>query len=164
MSLIVLKRKECVTKQCAENVQFLITTLPNKCATRQCATTQQYFFLIPNRFKTQEMCIKVVEVDLWQLEHTPDLFKTQGICNKAVRDYLFSLHFVLDQFVTQQQIDIWYGDDNVYNDNDMIKWYHEYQKRKAQKAKRKYDLVPIAWYPDRVMDWCMSEDEKSWWK
>ena len=46
----------------------------------------------------------------------------------------------------------------------MIKWYHEYQKRKAQKAKIKDDLVPIAWYPDRVMDWCMSEDEKSWWK
>ena len=44
----------------------------------------------------------------------------------------------------------------------MIKWYHEYQKRKAQKAKIKDDLVPIAWYPDRVMDWCMSEDEKSW--
>ena len=25
------------------------------------------FFLIPDRFKTQEMCIKGVEVDPWQL-------------------------------------------------------------------------------------------------
>ena len=24
--------------------------------------------------------------------------------------------------------------------------------------------MPITWHPDRVMDWCMSEDEKRWWK
>ena len=84
------------------------------------------FFVITDCFKTKEMCIKVVEVDPWQLEHTPNHLKTQGICNKAVKDYLFSLQFVPDWFVTQQQIDIWYDHDYVYNDNDMIKWYHEY--------------------------------------
>ena len=48
------------------------------------------------------------------------------------------------------------------DDNELIKWYHGYQKRKAQKVKTKEEFLPIAWHPDRVMDWCMSEDEKEW--
>ena len=35
------------------------------------------FFLIPDRFKTQEMCIEGVEVNPWQLHYVPDRFKTQ---------------------------------------------------------------------------------------
>ena len=27
--------------------------------------------------------------------------------------------------------------------------------------KIKDELLPVAWNPDRVMNWCMSEDEKS---
>ena len=45
------------------------------------------------------------------------------MCDKAVRDYPLFLQFVANWFVTQQQIDIWYDDDYVYNDNEMIKWY-----------------------------------------
>ena len=33
-------------------------------------------------------------------------------------------------------------------------------KCKAQKAQIKKELIPIAWYPSRHWDWCMSEDEK----
>ena len=79
-----------------------------------------------------------------------------------MRDYLFSLRLVPDWFVTQQQIDIWYDDDYVYNDNETIGWYEGYQKRKALKDSIKEELMPIAWHPDRVMDWCKSEDEKRW--
>ena len=68
------------------------------------------------------MCNKAVKEDPWRLEHIPDHLKTQEICNKAVRDYLFPLQFVPDWFVTQQQIDIWYDDEYVYSDNEMIKW------------------------------------------
>ena len=46
--------------------------------------------------------------------------------------------------------------DNVYNDNEMIKWYDGYKKRKPQKVSM------FAWQPDRVMDWYMSEDERRW--
>ena len=42
----------------------------------------------------------------------------------------------------------------------MIEWYDGYKKRKAQKARIKDELIRIAWHPDRVIDWCMSEDEK----
>ena len=69
-----------------------------------------------------------------------------------------------DWFVTQQQIDVWYDDDNVYNDKEMIKWYDGYKSRKGQNSKIKEEPLPIAWHPDRVMDWCMSEDEKRRWK
>ena len=31
-------------------------------------------------------------------------------------------------------------------------------------AKIKKELLPIAWHPDSVIGWCMSEDEKRWWK
>ena len=40
------------------------------------------------------------------------------------------------------------------------KWIKEYKERKAQKTQIKYELAPIAWHPDRVIDWCFDEDEK----
>ena len=107
------------------------------------------------------MCIKAVEVDPWQLKDVPDHYKTQEMCDKSMRDYLFSLQQVADWFVTQEQIDIRYDDDYVYiNNNKLIKWYDGYQKRKAQKAKIKEELLPTTWHLDRVKDWCLSEDEK----
>ena len=46
----------------------------------------------------------------------------------------------------------------------MIKWYYGYKVKKAQKAKLKGEILPISWYPNRVIDWYMSEDEKRHWK
>ena len=85
------------------------------------------------------------------------------MCDDAVRYYPYSLEHVPDWFVTQQQIDKWYNNNYVHNDEGLSKWYEGYEKRKAQKASIKKKLRPIAWHPDRVMDWCMSEDEKRWW-
>ena len=82
------------------------------------------------------------------------------VISQSVSDYLFSLQLVSDWFVMKEQIDIWYDDDYVYNDSDMIKWYDRYQKPKFQKAKIKKELLPIAWHPSRWWDWCVSEDEK----
>ena len=92
----------------------------------------------------EEVCIKVVEIDPWHLYDVPDHFKTQEMCDKSVMDYLFSWWYVPDWFMTQEQIDIWYDDDYVYNDNEMIKWYDGYRKQKAQKARIKEDLLSIA--------------------
>ena len=89
------------------------------------------FHCIPDRFKTEEMCNKSPEVDPWQLKDVPDHFKTQEMPDKVVRDQLFSLQFVPDVSVTQQQIDTWYDDDYIYNDNEMIEWYEGYKKRKT---------------------------------
>ena len=56
---------------------------------------------------------------------------------------------------------MWY-DDYYDNDNEgeFFKWYDGYRARKAQKASLKEELLPIAWYPSRYWDWCMSEDKK----
>ena len=66
--------------------------------------------------------------------------------------------------MTHQQIKVLHDDDEYCDDDELIEWYNGYQKRKAQKAKIKEELSPITWNPDRVIHWCMSKDEKGWWK
>ena len=122
------------------------------------------FRRIPGPFKKQEMCIKAVEVGPWQLEDVPDHLKTQEMCDKVVRDDAFSLVCVPDWFVSQEQVKLWHNNGDYCDDDEIIKWYEGNRKRKSQKAKIKGELIPIAWHPDCVMDWCMSEDEKRWWK
>ena len=85
--------------------------------------------------------------------------------DKAVKDDPSSLQFAPDWFVNEQQLDVWYYDDYWYHDDDdIIEWYEGYEKRKTQKAKSKEELLSIAWHTNHVIDWCMSEDEKRWWK
>ena len=115
-------------------------------------------FLVPDRFKTEDMCIKVFEIDPWSLYDIPDNLKKQEMCNKAVEDDPSSLQYVPDWFVTQQLLSVWFDDGHWYHDDDIIEWYNGYKKRKAQKAKIKEELLPIARHPDRVMDWCMPQD------
>ena len=43
---------------------------------------------------------------------------------------------------------------------DDDEWCKGYKKPKALKALIKEELLPIAWYPSRWWDWCVSEDEK----
>ena len=105
--------------------------------------------LIPGHFKTQEMCIKAVEVDSWQLDDVSDNFKKQEMCERAVKKYLRALEFVPDWFVAQEQVKLRHDYDDYHNDNYLIKWYEGYQKRKAQKAQIKKELMPIAWHPSR---------------
>ena len=97
-------------RQCAENhtpcAMFLIILRPGKCATRQRATTQQYFFLVLDHFKTQELCIKAIEIDPWQLKDVLDHFKTQEMYDDAVWRDAFSLQYVPDYFMTQQLIEL----------------------------------------------------------
>ena len=62
------------------------------------------FLLVPDCFKTQEMCIKAVEVDPWQQKDVPDHFKTKNMCDDVAWGDPFSLGFVLDWFVTQEQV------------------------------------------------------------
>ena len=82
------------------------------------------------------------------------------MCDDAVCKRPWLLQYAPVYFVTQeQQIKIWHD-----YDDEVIGWYEGYQKRNAQKVKLKEELLTIAWHTDRVMDWCMSEDEKRLWK
>ena len=61
---------------------------------------------VPDQYKTQEMCDKVVKENPWMLEHVPDQFVTQKMCNEAVK---------------KSPCALW--------------WYKGYEQRKAQKSK-----------------------------
>ena len=77
------------------------------------------------------------------------------MCEKAVEVGPWLLIYVPDWFITQQQLKLWHDDKQIWHDddnNEFIKWYEDYEKRKAQKAKIKEELLPIAWHPDRAMD------------
>ena len=124
------------------------------------AVEENRWFLefVPGKCKTQKMCKRAVEDDTDVLEFVPDHFKTQEMCEEAVEVELWALVCVPDWFVREQQIGPWDDDDAI------IKWYNDYKKRKAQKAKIKEEILATAWHPDRVMDWCIIEDKKERWK
>ena len=106
------------------------------------------------------MCNKAVKKDPWALRFAPYHLKTQKMCDDVVWEDPFTLHFIPDWFITQQQLKTW---DDYYgpcNNDRLIKWYAGYKKRKAQKAKIKDELMPIAWHPSRWWDWCVTQDEK----
>ena len=73
-------------------------------------TNPEAFFYIPYRFKTQEMCIKVVEIDPsdlrfvyekpYVLEHIADHLKIQGMCEKVIEKDLQGLNYVPDHLKT----------------------------------------------------------------
>ena len=115
------------------------------------------------------MCIKGVEVGYFFSQLVPDYFKMQEIRDKAVKDDSSFLQFVPDWFVTREGLYMWYDDyydddgghwDDDKDEDNFFEWYDAYKKRKAQKAKIKKELMPIAWHPSRYSDWCMSRDEK----
>ena len=134
-----------------------------KYVTRQCVETQQDFFLSLIIIK-QKMCNAAIDVDPWSLYDVLDYFKTQKMCDDVVQRDPYFLQFVPDWFVAQEQPEIWHDDDDYCTDDEIIELYKRYEKRKARKASIKEELLPIVWHPDRVKNWCMSEDEKGLWK
>ena len=112
----------------------------------------------------QEMCNKALYDCPWILSDVPDHFKTREMCNEAVGWRVCRVMYVSDWFITQQQIDLWHDDDYWCDDDDIIKWYDGYKKRKDQKVSIKEELMPIVSHPNHVIDWCISIDEKGRWK
>ena len=98
--------------------------------------------------KTQTLYNAEVLLDPCSLEFVPDHFKCQGMCDWVVDKELHSLTLVPDWFVTKEQIGLWH-DSKYRDDGKIIKWYNNYKKRKAQKAKIKEELMPISWHPSR---------------
>ena len=60
-----------------------------------------------------------------------------------------SLQYVPDRFVTREGLCMWHDDHYWDVDDNLFKWYNGYRKPKAQKAKIKEELLPIAWHPSR---------------
>ena len=128
--------------------------------------------LIPDQYKTQEMYNEVVEESPWRLELVPDQYKTQKMCNEAVQSDPWMLEHVPDPLVTQKMCNeavekspevlrCYKGyKQRKAQKSKILRWYKGYEQRKAQKAKIKEELMPVAWHPDRLWNWCVPEDEK----
>ena len=126
-----------------------LTYVPDRFKTQRGSAQQaMHAVFAPDHFKTMEMCNEIM-VDPSSLQFAPDHFKTQEVCNKAVTEDLFSLACVPNWFVTQGHVKLWHDDDDYCNDSEFIKWYEGYQKRKAQKAKIKKELMPVTCHPSR---------------
>ena len=110
--------------------------------------------LVPDQHKTQEMCNEAVQRSPWVLRLVPDQYKTQEMYNEVVKENPLVLELVPDQFVTQEMCN------EAVEKNLCALWYKGYEQRKAQKAKIKEELVPVAWHPDRWWNWCVPEHEK----
>ena len=109
------------------------------------------FKYVPDKFKTPEMCDKAVDTDPKILRCVPDKFKTREMCDKLIDKYPGVFRYVPDCFITLEMI---------INGTEFREWFNGYKERKAQKSQIKDELMPIAWYPSRAVDWCFDEEEK----
>ena len=51
--------------------------------------------------------------DSWMIQLIPDQFKTQEMCQKFVKDYPFMLKSVLDWFVAPKMLEVLYTVENL---------------------------------------------------
>ena len=72
---------------------------------------------INDRYKTQEMCDRIISDDSFSLRYVPHQYKTQQMCDKALDHCLAALKFVPDWSVTSKMIKILftflYADENI---------------------------------------------------
>ena len=75
----------------------------------------------------------------------------------------YYIKYVPDRYITREMIE---NGGRCYDSccdscvEELHEWFNGYNERKAQKAQIKAELLPIAWHPDRVIDWCFDEEEK----
>ena len=74
----------------------------------------------------------VYKLKAYWINKVPDHFRTQWMCNESVEIVPYAVRLPLD--------------------HEMIKWYEDYKRRRAQKARIKEELMPIAWHPSRWWD------------
>ena len=90
------------------------------------------------------MCNATVEVDPCQLYDVPDHLKTQELCIKAIELDPFSSQYVPKWWVSQLHIELWNSDDYYCNDDEVTEWYKGYKKpKKPQQKKNSYPLLGI---------------------
>ena len=53
--------------------------------------------LIPEKFKTKELCELAVSTSGWALEYAPEEFKTKELCETAVTQNPYALQYVPDE-------------------------------------------------------------------
>ena len=120
------------------------------------------------------MSSRIIEEKIYFFDVIPDEFKTQEMFEKVVetRPTLF-FEYVPDRFVTPKMVELCKNataaekepQERRAKQNRALKLktmacIEAYKQRKAKKTKIKEELLTITWHPNRVFDWCFSEDEK----
>ena len=114
---------------------------------------------VPDCFNTQEMCVKAFNVNPYNFEYIPGRFKTQEMCSDKFH-FSDEVDDIPDWFITLEMIEIVSRPCCARCDFEFDEWFNGYKERKAQKSQIRDELMPIAWHPDRVIDWCFDEEEK----
>ena len=57
------------------------------------------------RYKTQEICIKSVDISPFVFNSVPDRYNAQEMCDKAVSKNTFLLKYCLDRYKSQETFD-----------------------------------------------------------
>ena len=95
---------------------FLNTLRPKKCLIKLSINVLFHCFYIPDRYKTQETCDRIITENPFSIRYVPDQYKTQ-MCDEAVDDSLAALKFVPVWFVTSKMIKVlftvFYTDKNI---------------------------------------------------
>ena len=76
------------------------------------------FDSIPNQYKTQEMCDRVVFKGTFIIVFCPGKYKTQRMCDEAAADSLAALKVIRNWFVTCKMIKKFLTD--LYTDDDIL--------------------------------------------
>ena len=93
----------------------------------------------------------------------PDQFRTQEMCEKAVEEWFYVIKYVPNWSVTPKILE-YLGNSKCSNKKVLDApddWRKGYKQCKAQKAQLKEELLPIARHPFRWLDWCIPENEKT---
>ena len=75
--------------------------------------------------------------------------RPKKMCDAVVMKDSLLLGYVPDWFATHQKIKIWHNGDEYCNDDEVLEWYKNYEKWKAQNSKTKEELLHIAWHSSR---------------
>ena len=99
---------------------------------------------VPDHLKAQEICNEAASMYARSLVYVLDYLKTQDMCDKAFWEDTSSLQYFPDWFVTQQEVKSWHDDYDYCDDDEITECYEGYNRKKAQKAQIKKELMCIA--------------------
>ena len=109
-----------------------------------------YLEYVSEQFITQEMCTDSVKRNACMFIYVPEQLKNREMSEFVVKKYAWLFQFVPDCFISAEMLEKFQDDG----------WLEAYKHRKAQKAKIKEEVLPVAYHPDCVIDWCFDQEEK----
>ena len=114
---------------------------------------------VSNSYETQDMGIKEVKEDPWDLAYVSDHIKAHMISDDEVCEDLDCLQFILNWLVRLKLVQMWDGGENYCYDNKLAEWCNGSKRHKAlKKVRQKVVTCRMAFI--KMEDLCMTENDK----